>query len=483
MEKFSQQVDEEYYLNWSGLKEEMDLSSIYDRYRHLFDMSLVEDLRTRREQMSGEEARRLRYLYAALATEYMKDKVKGYTDEKESMEAKKTIEVEGEKIPFRFATVKLVNEDDRTRRKEIWDAKNKVIEEINVVLEKRIDELHRQAKSLGYTNYTNMFRDTKKLDFESLMDAVNRFNVQTKSLYEDNMTELLSKIGVSLEEAEKHDVAYLLRAKDYDKFFKKERTVDTLKRTLKHMGFVLEEQKNIHIDVEEREKKSPRAFCAPIVVPDRIMLVTMPTGGVSDYQSLFHEAGHAEHHAWTERDLAMEYKYLGDVSVSETYAFTLEYLTADRNWLKRNISMEDIDPYIHFSYLVKMFFVRRYGAKLRYELSLHTKGRKGMDEVYSKTLEDALTYRHPPSHYLSDLDDGFYCAQYLRAWIFESQLKEKLREEYGDEWFMKPEAGNFLKGLWEYGQKYDVVELAKKSGFSRLDIEPLLLDIRENMGG
>ena len=65
-------------------------------------------------------------------------------------------------------------------------------------------------------------------------------------------------------------------------------------------------QPNVELDVEQREKKSPRAFCAPIEVPGRVVLVIQPMGGPDDWRALFHEAGHTEHFANTSADLPVE---------------------------------------------------------------------------------------------------------------------------------------------------------------------------------
>jgi hypothetical protein len=104
-----------------------------------------------------------------------------------------------------------------------------------------------------------------------------------------------------------------------------------------------------------------------------------------------------------------------------------------------------------------------------------------MDEIYKSLHEKVLKYKHPPSHYLITVDDAFYSAQYLQAWIFEAQLKEFLRHEYGDEWFNKPKAGKHLMSLWGDGQKYSVVELAKMHGYSGLDVQPLTTSILKHL--
>ena len=95
-----------------------------------------------------------------------------------------------------------------------------------------------------------------------------------------------------------------------------------------------------------RPKKSPRAFCAPVQVPDEVYLVIAPVGGRDDYAALFHEAGHTEHYAHVDAALPVEYRYLGDNSVTEGFAFLFEHLTSDPEWLRRRLGVEDPAPIV-----------------------------------------------------------------------------------------------------------------------------------------
>jgi hypothetical protein len=79
------------------------------------------------------------------------------------------------------------------------------------------------------------------------------------------------------------------------------------------------------------------------------------------------------------------------------------------------------------------------------------------------------------------VDDAFYCAEYLRAWILEGQIRAALEEEFGEEWFSNEKAGKFLKELWSYGQKYSADELVKTVGYVDLDIDPMLLEIERGL--
>jgi hypothetical protein len=485
VEEFSSETGLEYYLNWSGQKDELNISKIYDKYSHLFRIENVDDLRVLRgrERRGTEFERRLRYLQAFVTAELLQQNVKGYTDEAETVDATEKIRIDGENIPYRLAEVRYTNEENREKRAKIFDARNKVIEQrINPILEKRMEKLHNTAIELGYDNYVELFRDTNKIDFEELSKKMNYFDNKTDSLYTDAMGEFVQKtVGVELDKAEKHDVAFLFRAKEFDPYFTKERTLTVLKSTLNGIGFDYTTNKNVSVDLEERPKKSPRAFTAIIRVPDKVILVVMPKGGQDDYDSILHEAGHTAHYASVDPRLSMEYRWLGDISVTETYAFLLEYLTLNTIWLNENIGLKNLKKYLDFSFLHKLFYLRRYSAKLRYELLLHRSKRVNeMSGQYKEQLENLLGFNHPESHYLSDVDDGFYSAEYLRAWIFEAQLRNNLVEKFGDKWFKNPETGKFLAELWSLGQKYNVVELAQRIGLRGLDVNPILTEITDH---
>ena len=122
------------------------------------------------------------------------------------------------------------------------------------------------------------------------------------------------------------------------------------------------------------DTKSPRAFCAPIEVPDRVVLVIQPMGGPDDWRALFHEAGHTEHFAHTSPDLLMEEKRLGDNAVTEGWAMLLEHLTNDPAWLSRRLDFPDPQGFAGEGALQLLWLVRRYCAKLLYELEFHAAG-------------------------------------------------------------------------------------------------------------
>ena len=96
---------------------------------------------------------------------------------------------------------------------------------------------------------------------------------------------------------------------------------------------------------------------------------------------------------------------------------------------------------------------------------------------YEENLTEATGVRYRRDGFISDMDSGFYSADYLRAWIRSSQLRAKLVEEVGEDWWRSPETGERLRALFLEGTKPSSEEIAARLGFDPLDTKPLLHEI------
>ena len=210
-------------------------------------------------------------------------------------------------------------------------------------------------------------------------------------------------------------------------------------------------------------------------VPDEVYLVIARHGGRDDYAALFHEAGHTEHYANVEASLPFEFRYLGDNSVTEGFAFLFEHLTEDPAWLRAVLGADDperLAAYGGFTRASKFVFLRRYAAKLvlraRAARRRAAAGRRCRRSTHG-LLGDAVGVEWPAATYLADVDAGYYAANYLRAWAFETHLRGVLVERFGPEWFLSREAGDLLRTLWREGQRMDADELLAEVTGERLD--------------
>jgi hypothetical protein len=86
-----------------------------------------------------------------------------------------------------------------------------------------------------------------------------------------------------------------------------------------------------------------------------------------------------------------------------------------------------------------------------------------------------------PTDYLGDIDASFYVSSYLRSWAFEAQLRSHLREEFGNAWFARREAGSLLRELWGEGQRWPAEEFLKDITGSTLEMESVAERVREHL--
>ncbi len=92
-------------------------------------------------------------------------------------------------------------------------------------------------------------------------------------------------------------------------------------------------------------------------------------------------------------------------------------------------------------------------------------------------LTAATGLRYDARGYLSDMDAGFYSADYLRAWIRSAQLRAYLRREVGDDWWRSGATGEFLRGLFAEGTRPSTEDIAGRLGFEPLDTAPLVAEL------
>jgi hypothetical protein len=179
----------------------------------------------------------------------------------------------------------------------------------------------------------------------------------------------------------------------------------------------------------------------------------------------------------------MEETRLGDNAVTEGWAMLLQHLTDEPAWLSRRLDFPRPQEFAQEGAAGLLFFVRRYCAKLLYELEFHAEG-TALPEAkarYVELLGEALKIEPSPTDYLGDMDSGFYVTAYLRSWAFEAQLRAFLREQFGNAWFARREAGSLLRELWSEGQRLNADELLKEVTGARLEMEAVADRIRESL--
>src|SRR4051794_25007187 len=392
-DSFIRDLDEEYYLHFAGLKETLDVEEVYQRYEDLTRLETAESLK-------------------GAPTELWRFACEGYlgnlTREHQARLAKEEAELEatvdGETIPYRMLRVAMSNEPDRDKRQRLEEARVRLLDEhLNPVYLDAVQIDREAVRSLDAPNYYELY---KRFGFrlDELADECRALLDETEKLWEREGDKLFrSRLGIGLDKARPWDIVRLFRAAEFDKLYPNDRMLPALEHTLTDLGIDLRSQENVHLDIDARPSKSPRAFCAPIDVPGKVMLVIQPIGGKDDWEALFHEAGHTEHYANTSADLPMEARRLGDMAVTEGWAMLMQHLVTEPAWLNRRLDVPRVEKLANEGASSLLYFVRRYSAKLLYEIEFFQADDPAtMKERYAELLTDALKIPAHPESYLAD---------------------------------------------------------------------------------
>ncbi|MGH2989142.1 MAG: hypothetical protein ACRDMA_04650 [Solirubrobacterales bacterium] len=481
-ELFCEELDGEYYLHLSGRKQSLEIEAIYERHAELFSRDAVEGLREAWDRSAdGGDRRRARHLLQFGFDGYLGQATRAEAATLAELEASLEVEVDGSAIPYRGVAVEQANEPDPERRAAIEAARNEVLaEELNPHHLSALERVHALARELGWASYRDAYAELRGIDLAELGRQAGEFLDATDAAYATLTDPELERAGVPpLGELRRSDLPRFFRAPRLDKSFPGERLVDAFAETVSGLGIDLAAQENVHLDTEPRPTKSPRAFCATPRVPQEVYLVISPVGGRDDYEALFHEGGHVEHYAHVDSGIPFEDKRLGDNAVTESFAFLFEHLTEDPAWLAARLGVAEAGPVLDHARAVKLVMLRRYAAKIAYELELHSEAPRldGMPHRYVELVGGSTRVVWPGESWLSDVDPAFYVACYLRAWALETSWRRSLRDRFGERWFDSTEAGEWLRGLWRRGQRLDAAELLADALGECLDFTTLAREL------
>jgi hypothetical protein len=443
--------------------------SLYRAHQGLFSRENL-DLVTRawKEEPDSVQRQRLAYLRRHLTLGILAKGAAPLTDRASTYEGQASVSFDGSSIPYRQLASMLANERDPNRRLKLYSAADVVFDSLSSLARQTNTSYYRLASDLGYPSYSRMVEELKGFSLGEASLLAETALAATDSMYFLLLPNILSHYtDLDTSRFFRYDTGVLFRNRLFDPYFPKANLISSVYETYRSLGLDLSAQKNLLIDTTERPEKSPRAACFAIDVPDDIRLSIKPNGGFDDYAALFHEVGHAEQYANT-TEHAMEFKYLGVSTLTETYAFLSEYLCCNPSWLRLRSSMPvpALKDYVQFQAFYRLYYVRRYCAKVLYEQQLHG-GAARAEKIYAELLSHALGYKQVLSdekRFLVDVDPHYYSVEYLRAWFLEAQLNRWLSMTYGSNWFESPSAGAFLRSLWAKGDRLTADDLLAAIG-------------------
>ncbi len=462
------------YFYLSGKKVTFPIPEIYNRYSDLFSLSAINSLKKELSQTKEhfETAHKaLCYLVSFASQQYLTLKTKNLSQELYLAQNRLHITWQEQSIPLSNINSLLIKEQDHHRRQEIYKKKLSVLSNINDLKAEQVEKHHEAAIELGYKNYLQMFTDLNKIDYLGLDSLCQKFLAQTEKLYSINLKRYLaSNLRLSLEIATNADIVHFTRRENFSHLFPARSIINTCQETLLGLGIRFGRQNNLSID----KKETPIiTTCLPINVPDQIKIICQLNSGVKDYELFFHAMGKAQNYAFVSSNLIPEFKYAGNNALAESFGFLFRSLISNNLWLEQILDERESSELQTANLLIDLYLTRYYAAKLHYEIALHSTGLSTKADLYKQELTQATLFQTYSEEYLDNCLDGLGVANYLRALLFSTMLKDYLKTHYGNKWWQSRRAGNLLKEMWEVGTLYSVEEFAKQLGLGSLIIELL----------
>jgi hypothetical protein len=469
-----------------GEKEVSERAEIVARYAELFTREQLEALRqAEAESVAGEERERLYRLRKTCEAGLITAELASREDALENAILAARVEFKDDQMPLRTAQARLAVLPDYGDRDELGRLANDVSATFN---DERLEVLRAgeelESEISGMDDPVARSEEEKGISLRELERALAAASDAATAVYtrlKDRWLERL--LGPEREPVPSSShVAYLRRLSPLERIYTKERAVPICMDTLTRLGFDLENEPNIKLDLDDRPQKSPRACVIPADPPKVVHLITRAQGGLHDYQAFLHEAGHALHYAGCDPSLPYTFRNISrDHALTEIYSYIVEAISRQPGWHARYFELSDAEAAQNADATVFMeaLLFRRYAGKLQFELEFWDRFRQdgGTPDGYAERLTAATGMEYKREGYLGDMDAGFYSADYLRAWIRAAQLRAHLLREVGEEWWASRETGDRLRELFREGTKPSSEEIAGRIGFDPLDTCPLLAEL------
>jgi hypothetical protein len=470
-----------------GEKETSEQAAIVARHADLFTRDQLDALGAAEAAATGvDERERVYRLRRTCEAGIVDAELAAREDELENALLAARLAFDGEELPLRTAEARLAVIPDYAKRSELGELTRELDSGFN---EPRRDLLFARAELEGGLTgepdavVRNEFekqislRELERVLRQAADDAAAEYGRLRERWFE-------RLLGPEREEVPGNaHVRWLRRLSPLEATYPKERSVEVCVETVRQLGFELEAIPNIRLDLEDRPQKNPRACVIAADPPEVVHLITRAQGGLSDYQSFLHEAGHALHYAGCDPRLPWTFRALSrDHALTEIYSYIVEAVSREPGWhaLHFGLSDTEAEENAEATRFLEVLLFRRYAAKLRFELGFwdaFPAERGSSSRDYEPLLTAATGLRYDARGYISDMDAGFYSADYLRAWIRSAQLNAYLRREVGEDWWRSTGTGDILRGLFAEGTRPSSEDVARRLGFEPLDTGPLVAEL------
>src|SRR5712691_354801 len=356
--------------------------------------------------------------------------------------------VDEEPIPLRASFAAMAAETRRDRRAAIEAAVGLQLRDLNELFEAQFKAHSTLVEHLGYTSPEALWTDILPVEPAALQDVATQILASTQEVYMDLLTwAVRRRLRLPPGQLRRHDILALFTFPEYQTYYQPGTVVAGLQTCLREMGLAL----TVDGRLEWRERSAhfgpPEALA--LHIPDEIVLSYAQVQGLKGAEAFAGASGRALLWAYTSPELSPINRVLGDPALLESNAQLGAELLAEPQWLSQYCGVSVDQNYAAWRCLDRLYRLRRFLGRFLYTRYLYTTNSlAGASEAYRDIMMDACHVDYPQEYYLLDWDWDYTSLTVLRGWSLTSALQRVLCEQYAEDWFRNPDAGEQLRQYW-----------------------------------
>lgn len=398
----------------------------------------------------------------------------------------KGTQVEEGLVVLRGLDHRIGREESQDVRRKWALASNELYTAINVYLTNLTLDLGRQAQKLGYEGYYPFLQAAEGWDVPLMQAAAESLLSSTQASYDAALEKWTGReLDLPVRKVRSYDAARLLFFPRLSQGVRAADPEAICAKTLKDLGIDLGGQRNLRADLKDRPGREPEAT-AYMINKGKARVVMTPTGFVTDVQDLLAAFGEAEFYYNIPGDVPFESAYFGNTVLPSIYRELFAGIAGEPGWVARHlkldgVSADEVAEALRFRSLLR---AREAAGRLLFQLELHANPAVSANR-YNEIMERALGWPRislDAEAYLAANDD-FRSGGLVLGALIAAQIRETLRREWGEEWFLNAELGRRL----EHGAARGfAMPLAEFLGIWQLDgvhMEPLVAELQKEESG
>jgi len=350
--------------------------------------------------------------------------------------------------------------DDYKKRKEVFDEFIEKAPHIAPLIRQRMSISKDVYERYGITPL-DRYLESEGIGFDELKSLLMKLGDGARETFlaaaDHYAPEVLGK-----KKTEYYDDYYTLRGRIFrplNRYFEGKNALDEVQRFLGSFGF---ETGKIKVDAEDREKKSPSAFCFGIQIPNDVRICYRKVSPFSDFGSLFHEFGHGIHGASANSEDSVWKRYIVPMGVAETFSMLIGSMLQTPMFLRDDLRIDEnaVNDIVDRRHFMNLAFLTFYAAnsimkiefwKKVYSLEEAAKRWQGLTKRFFIKVPGNYWLLH---HIMPDYD--VYSPSYVIAAMRVATIREQFAKDFGEAWWRNRKAGDFVKKLAKTRGEFNV---------------------------